>query len=83
MAEWRLAAVLFGAGVSFAGIMAFIFSDLVVFPVVRISAERSGRKLALHIVGVFFVAAVATALVLHAGFAPPGPASGGRAATAA
>lgn len=69
MGNIPLAAVLFGAGVSFAGIMAFIFSDLVVFPVVRISAEYYGWKLALYIVGVFFVAAVATALVLHAGFA--------------
>lgn len=69
MGNIPLAAVLFGAGVSFAGIMAFIFSDLVVFPVLRISAEYYGWKFALYVVGVFFVAAVATALVLHAGFA--------------
>jgi len=37
-----LAAVLFSNGVSFAGIIAFIFSDLVVFPVLRIQAQYYG-----------------------------------------
>jgi len=36
MGNIPLAAVLFSNGVSFAGVMAFIFSDLVVFPVLRI-----------------------------------------------
>jgi uncharacterized protein len=36
MGNIPLAAVLYSNGVSFAGIMAFIFSDLVVFPVLRI-----------------------------------------------
>ena len=69
MGNIPLAAVLFGAGVSFAGTMAFIYSDLVVFPVVRINAQYYGWKLALYIAGLFFTSTVATALVLHYGFA--------------
>ena len=43
MGNIPLAAVLFGSGVSFAGVMAFIFSDLVVFPVLRINARHPSR----------------------------------------
>ncbi len=69
MGNIPLAAVLFGNGVSFAGIMAFIFSDLVVFPVLRIQAKYYGWKMALYLLGVLLVALVASALLLHYGFA--------------
>lgn len=38
----------------FAGIMAFILSDLVVFPVLRINAKYYGSKMAYYILAVFF-----------------------------
>lgn len=69
MGNIPLASVLFANGVSFAGVMAFIFSDLVVFPVIRINAKYYGWKLALYIVGVFLAALVATAILMHYGFA--------------
>ena len=72
MGNIPLAAVLFSNGVSFAGIMAFIFSDLVVFPVLRIQAKYYGWKAALYILGVFLTVLVATALVMHYGFATAG-----------
>ncbi len=68
MGNIPLAAILFSSGVSFAGIMAFIFSDLVVFPVLRIAANYFGLKMALYIVAVFLACLVATALILHYGF---------------
>ena len=68
MGNIPLSAILFNNGVSFAGVMAFIFSDLVVFPVIRVNAKYYGWKLALYIVGVFFAALVATAIVMHYGF---------------
>jgi len=68
MGNIPLAAVLFANGVSFAGVMAFIFSDLVVFPVLRIQAKYYGWKMALYILGVFLAALVATSLLLHYGF---------------
>jgi len=69
MGNIPLAAVLFGSGVSFAGIMAFIFSDLVVFPMLRISAQYFGWKTAAYILGVFLVCLVVASLALHYGFA--------------
>lgn len=69
MGNIPLAAVLFGNGVSFAGIMAFIFSDLVVLPVLRIHARYYGWKMALYILAVFLVILVAAALVVHYAFA--------------
>jgi len=81
MGNIPLAAILFNNGVSFGGIMAFIFSDLVVFPVIRINAKYYGWKMALYILGLLFGALIATALLLHYGFSPkpgwaPPPASG-------
>ncbi len=69
MGNIPLAAVLFSNGVSFAGIMAFIFSDLVVFPVLRIQAKYYGWKMALYILGVFLVILVGSSLIMHYGFA--------------
>jgi uncharacterized membrane protein YraQ (UPF0718 family) len=69
MGNIPLAAVLFDNGVSFAGIMAFIFSDLVVLPVLRIQAQYYGWRMALYILGVFLVILVSSALLMHYGFA--------------
>lgn len=69
MGNIPLAAVLFGNGVAFAGIMAFIFSDLVVFPVLRIQAKYYGWKMAAYILGVFLTILVGAALIMHYGFA--------------
>lgn len=69
MGNIPLAAVLYSNGVSFAGIMAFIFSDLVVFPVLRIQAKYYGWKMALYILGIFLTVLIATAITLHYGFA--------------
>ncbi|MGB3491337.1 MAG: permease [Elainellaceae cyanobacterium] len=68
MGNIPLAAILYNNGVSFGGIMAFIFSDLVVFPVIRVNAKYYGWKMALYILGLLFAALVATSLVLHYGF---------------
>lgn len=67
MGNIPLAAILFGSGVSFAGVMAFIFSDLVVFPVLRISAQYFGWRMAAYILGVFLICLVTASLVMHYG----------------
>ncbi len=72
MGNIPLAAVLFSNGVAFAGIMAFIFSDLVVFPVLRIQAKYYGWKMALYILAVFLTVLVGAALIMHYGFAALG-----------
>jgi len=68
MGNIPLAALLFGKGVSFAGVMAFIFSDLVVFPVLRINAKYYGWRMSLFILFLLFTSLVFTSLLLHYGF---------------
>lgn len=68
MGNIPLAAVLFGQGVSFAGVMAFIFSDLVVFPVLRIQAQYYGWKMAIYILLIFLCALISVSLLMHYGF---------------
>ncbi len=68
MGNIPLAAVLFSNGVSFAGIMAFIFSDLVVFPVLRIQSKYYGWKMTFYILAVFLVILVSSSLIMHYGF---------------
>ncbi|ALM22112.1 permease [Nonlabens sp. MIC269] len=68
MGNIPLAALLFGKGVSFAGVMAFIFSDLVVFPVLRINAKYYGWKMSFFILFLLFAALIGTSLALHYGF---------------
>ena len=69
MGNIPLAAVLYDNGVSFAGVMAFIFSDLVVLPVLRIQAQYYGWRMALYILAVFLFILVASALLMHFGLA--------------
>lgn len=68
MGNIPLAALLLGKGVSFAGVMAFIFSDLVVFPVLRINAKYYGWKMSFFILFLLFASLIGTALALHYGF---------------
>ena len=69
MGNIPLAAVLFSNGVSFAGVMAFIFSDLVVFPVLRIQAQYYGWKMALYLLVAFLIILIMASMVMHYGFA--------------
>lgn len=68
MGNIPLAALLFGKGVSFAGVMAFIFSDLVVFPVLRINAKYYGWKMSFFILFLLFSSLIVASLLLHFGF---------------
>lgn len=67
MGNIPLAALLFGHGVSFAGVMAFIFSDLVVFPVLRINSMYYGWKMAFYILILLLSGLVFTSLIMHYG----------------
>lgn len=72
MGNIPLATVLNGNGVLFAGIMGFIYSDLMVPPLVAVNARYYGWRLALYIAGIMYLAIVATALILHYAFAALG-----------
>ena len=68
MGNIPLATVLNANGVMFAGIMGFIYSDLMVPPLVQVNAKYYGPRLALYIAGIMFVSIVITALLLHTAF---------------
>jgi uncharacterized membrane protein YraQ (UPF0718 family) len=68
MGNIPLATVLNANGVLFAGLMGFIYSDLMVPPLVAINAKYYGWRVAFYIAGIMFVSIVATALILHLGF---------------
>lgn len=72
MGNIPLATVLNANGVLFAGIMGFIYSDLIVPPLVAVNAKYYGWRVALYIAGVMYVSMVSTALVLHVSFAALG-----------
>jgi uncharacterized membrane protein YraQ (UPF0718 family) len=59
-----LAAVLWSGGISFAGVMAFIFADLIVLPIVVAYRKYYGTGFALRITGLMFVTMVLAALVI-------------------
>ncbi|MDX1500555.1 MAG: permease [Woeseiaceae bacterium] len=72
MGNIPLATVLNGNGVLFAGIMGFIYSDLMVPPLVMINAKYYGWRVALYIAAVMFASIVLTALAMHFLFAALG-----------
>ncbi len=60
-----LAAVLWSGGISFSGVMAFIFADLIVLPILVIYRKYYGTTFALRITALMFVTMVLSALVIE------------------
>ena len=63
-----LAAVLWSGGISFAGVLAFIFADLIVIPIILAYRKYYGTKFALRITALMFVTIVISALIVDALF---------------
>jgi uncharacterized membrane protein YraQ (UPF0718 family) len=59
-----LAAVLWSGGISFGGVMAFIFADLIVLPIVLAYRKFYGWAFTVRIVALMFVTMVAAALLV-------------------
>ena len=59
-----LAAVLWAGGISFAGVIAFIFADLITLPIVLIYRKYYGTRFALKLVGFMLAAMVIAALAV-------------------
>jgi uncharacterized membrane protein YraQ (UPF0718 family)/YHS domain-containing protein len=72
-----LAAVLWSGGISFAGVMAFIFADLIVLPILAIYRKYYGSAFALRITGLMFATMVLAAIVVDAVFSVLGLVPGG------
>src|SRR2546430_5965321 len=60
-----LAAVLWNGGISFGGVIAFIYADLIVLPIIDIYRKYYGWKVAGLMVPVFYVAMAVAALVIE------------------
>jgi uncharacterized protein len=67
-----LAAVLWSGGISFAGVIAFIFADLIVLPIVAIYRKYYGGRFAARIVALMFVTMAAAALAIDGLFSAAG-----------
>lgn len=69
MGNIPLATVLESSGVLFAGIMSFIYADLIVPPLVRVNSKYYGWRPALYIAAVMYVSMVLTSILLYTSFA--------------
>src|SRR5215469_16610021 len=60
-----LAAVLWRGGISFGGVVSFIFADLIVLPILDIYRKYYGGRVALYILGTFYVTMAAAGYVVE------------------
>jgi uncharacterized protein len=60
-----LAAVLWNGGISFGGVVAFIFADLIIIPILVIYRKYYGTKMMLTILGTFYAAMVLAGYVIE------------------
>lgn len=67
-----LAAVLWNGGISFGGVMSFIFADLLIIPILLIHRRYYGIRATLTIAGVFYLAMVAAGYLVELLFTPLG-----------
>ncbi len=73
-----LASILWSGGISFGGVVAFIYADLIIVPLIIIYGKYYGRRAALYITGVLFVSMVIAGLTVDGLFSllhlvPTGP----------
>src|SRR5438552_12574316 len=60
-----LAAVLWNGGISFGGVLAFIFADLIVLPILDIYRKYYGWRMALFLLATFYATMVAAGLIVE------------------
>ncbi|MHB8642063.1 MAG: permease [Gaiellaceae bacterium] len=67
-----LAAVLWAGGISFSGVIAFIYADLIVIPIVLIYRKYYGGRVTARLVAIMFAAMVSGALIVDGLFSVAG-----------
>ncbi|OBJ13004.1 hypothetical protein A5623_23410 [Mycobacterium colombiense] len=60
-----LAAVLWNGGISFGGVIAFIYADLLILPILNIYRKYYGTKMMLTLLGTFYAAMVAAGYLIE------------------
>ena len=63
-----LAAVLWNNGISFGGVIAFVFADLIVLPILDIYRKYYGLRMTGFLLATFYVAMAAAAFIVEAAF---------------
>jgi hypothetical protein len=76
-----LAAVLWNGGISFGGVVAFIFADLLILPILNIYRRYYGIRMALVLLGTFYAAMVGAGYLVELLFGVTGLIPTQRAAT--
>src|SRR5580692_11093219 len=67
-----LAAVLWNGGISFGGVVAFIFADLLILPILNIYRKYYGMRMMLILLGTFYVSMVAAGYLVELLFGAAG-----------
>src|SRR5258708_3278842 len=60
-----LAAVLWNGGISFGGVIAFLFADLIVLPILDIYRKYYGLKISVFLLAIFYVSMAVAALTVE------------------
>jgi uncharacterized membrane protein YraQ (UPF0718 family) len=60
-----LAGVLWNGGISFGGVIAFLFADLIIIPILIIYRKYYGTRMMLAILGIFYVAMVIAGYIVE------------------
>jgi uncharacterized membrane protein YraQ (UPF0718 family) len=62
--------VLWNGGISFGGVVSFIFADLIIVPIIVIYRKYYGTRMALFLTGTFYLTMAVAGYVVEALFAP-------------
>lgn len=65
MGNVPFAVALWGGGISFAGVIAFVYADLITIPVLNVYRKYYGTKVMLYILGIFFVTMAFTGFLME------------------
>jgi uncharacterized membrane protein YraQ (UPF0718 family) len=63
-----MAAILWGSGVSFGGVLAFLYADLIVLPLVDVYRRYYGWKMAAYIAAIFYATMVIAGIIMDLAF---------------
>jgi len=67
-----LASLLWSSGISFGGVISFIYADLIIIPLILIYRKYYGAKAALYITGILFVSMVSAGIIVDLLFSAMG-----------
>ncbi|MGH7989420.1 MAG: permease, partial [Limisphaerales bacterium] len=73
-----LASLLWSGGISFGGVISFVYADLIIIPLIFIYRKYYGAKAALYITGILFVSMASAGIIVDLLFSALGLIPGAR-----